>query len=98
MKEDIAESIEYLNPTCPKTGGDLFVPAVSELKGKVIAFVTNGWSSFNKIGVRLEHVLVAQYGIKGVRNYTIPSAMAPEQGLYDRIARECDAAVVGMAN
>lgn len=92
------ETIEYLDPTCPRTGGDLVVPAVGTLQGKVIAFLNNGWSSFAKIGERMHGALKERHGISEMRTYAIPSAMPPAAGLLDRVAAECDAAVVGMAN
>lgn len=98
MKRENELLIEYLDPTYPKSGGGLCVPAASELRGKVIGFLNNGWSSFGKIGLRLQRVLQEKHGIKEMRTYAIPSSMAPAPGLLDRVASECDAAVVGMAN
>lgn len=94
----MTEQLEYLDPTCTRMGGDLIVPAVGSLEGKVIAFLNNGWSSFGKIGDRLQEVLTEKHGIREMRTYSIPSAMPPPAGLLDRVADECDAAVVGMAN
>ncbi len=91
-------TLEYLDPTSPKPGGDLFVPAIGNLRGKVIGFLNNGWSSFTKIGARLETILREQHGIREVKRYDIPSSGPPVKGLLDTVARECDAAVVGMAN
>ena len=90
--------IEYLDPTSEKVGGDLFVPAVGDLRGKVIGFLDNGWSSFGKIGSRMHAVLLEKHGIKEMRTYAIPSSGPPPKGFLDRVAKECDAAVVGMAN
>jgi hypothetical protein len=92
------QHIEYLDPTSHKASGDLSVPAISDLKDKVVGFLNNGWSSFGKIGAHMESVLLAKHGIREMRTYAIPSAGPPAKGLLDRVAEECDVAVVGMAN
>ena len=94
----MSEQIEYLDPTSQKASGDLCVPAVSDLKDKVVGFLSNGWSSFGKIGIHMNSVLLEKHGIKEMRTYAIPSAGPPAKGLLDRVADECDVAVVGMAN
>ena len=91
------DTIEYLDPVSPNLDKKLFVPAVGELKDKTIAFVTNGWSSYNAMGEHIAKVFGERFGIE-MRTYAIPTSCAPEPGLLDRVAEECDAAVVGMAN
>lgn len=90
--------IEYLNPTSPRLGRELFVPKVGPLQGKWIAFVSNGWASFAKIGLRMGSVLKERYGIAGLRFYSVPTQPAPPAEVLDRIAAECSGAVVGLAN
>jgi hypothetical protein len=90
--------LEYLDPVSPNLDKKLFVPAVGELKGKTIGFLTNGWTSYNAMGARIEQVLIDRFGIREMRTYAIPTSCAPAQGLLERVANECDAAVVGMAN
>jgi hypothetical protein len=91
------DTIEYLDPVSPNRDKKLFVPAVGALKDKTIAFVTNGWSSYNAMGEHIAKVFGERFGIR-MRTYAIPTSCAPEPGLLDRVAEECDAAVVGMAN
>jgi hypothetical protein len=91
-------TIEYLDPVSPNIDKKLFVPAVGDLKGKTIGFLTNGWGSYNKMGERIEEVFTERYGIKEMRTYSIPTSCAPPEGLLERVVAECDAAVVGMAN
>ena len=91
-------TIEYLDPVSPNTDKKLFVPAVGDLKGKTIGFLTNGWSSYNAMGARIEQVFSERYGITEMRTYDIPTSCAPPAGLLEQVADECDAAVVGMAN
>ena len=68
------------------------------LKGKRIAFVNNGWTSFTKIGGYLTSELKDRYGVANVPMYQIPPSVAPDPKLLDRIAAESDAAVIGLAN
>ena len=91
-------TIEYLNPTSPALDRELYVPAIGELKGKWVAFVTNGWASFAKIGEHMERQLKEQHGIAGMRVYPVPTSPGPGPEVLDTIARECDAAIVGLAN
>lgn len=92
------QQIEYLDPTSPRLGGQLFVPAVSDLRCKVVGFLSNGWSSFDKIGARMHGLLREKHGVKEMRTYAIPSSGPPPAGFLDQVAKECDVAIVGMAN
>ena len=98
MDMQTERSIEYLDPVSPNTDKKLYVPAVGDLKGKTIAFLTNGWSSYNAMGARIEQVFSERFSIAGMRTYEIPTSCAPPAGLLERVAEECDAAIVGMAN
>ena len=91
-------SLEYLDPSIPNRDRKLVVPTIDNLRGKRVAFVNNGWRSFTRIGERLESRLKASYGIAAMHSYSIPTAGAPEPGLFDRVVNECDVAVVGLAN
>ncbi len=90
--------IEYLDPVSPNRDKKLYVPAVGDLNGKTIGFLTNGWSSYNLMGEHIEKVLKAQFNIQEMRIYPIPTSCAPAEGLLDKVADECDAVIVGMAN
>jgi hypothetical protein len=98
MEMQDIRNIEYLDPMSPNTDKKLYVPAVGELKDKRIGFVTNGWSSYNAMGARIEEVFRERHGIRDMHTYTIPTSCAPPEGLLEQIATECDAAIVGMAN
>ena len=98
MEMQGTRNIEYLDPMSPNTDKKLYVPAVGELKGKRIGFVTNGWSSYNAMGARIEAVFRERHGISDMRTYAIPTSCAPPEGLLEQVATECDAAIVGMAN
>ena len=96
--KESSQVLEYLDPTSPSTEKKLVVPTIGELKGKQIAFVSNGWPSFTKIGARMETALKEKHGIAGMRSYAIPTAGAPAANLLEHVVEECDAAVVGLAN
>lgn len=98
MDMQTERTIEYLNPVSRNTDKKLYVPAVGDLKGKTLAFLTNGWSSYDAMGARIEQVLKERFGIRQMRTYRIPTSCAPPVGLLEQVAEECDAAVVGMAN
>lgn len=98
MRRQNDRMLEYLYPVSPNMDKKLFVPAVGELKGKTIGFLTNGWSSYNAMGARIEQVFRDRFGIREMRTYPIPTSCAPPKELLERVADECDAAVVGMAN
>lgn len=91
-------TLDYLDPTVRKPDGTLHVPAVGALEGRTVAFLNNGWSSFGKIGARMQSVLHDKYRIKEMKTYLIPSAAPPQTGLLEQVAQECDVAIVGMAN
>lgn len=92
------QMLEYLEPINRKATKPLLVPPVGELKGKRIAFVNNGWVCFTKIGMHVEQALIERHGVAAVPTYPIPPSAAPLPGVLDRIADECDAAIVGLAN
>ncbi len=92
------QTIDYLDPVVHRKGGPLYVPAVENLRGKWIGLLDNGWKSFNRMSTRLEQLLVSGQGIAGLRRYPISSSSAPPAALFDQVFRECDAAIVGLAN
>ena len=98
MQMQNGSMLEYLDPVSLNMDRKLFVPAVGDLKGKTIGFLTNGWASYNAMGARIEQVFIDRFGIRKMRTYAIPTSCAPAEGLLARVADECDAAVVGMAN
>jgi hypothetical protein len=92
------QTIEYLVPTGLRVKKKVLIPPVGSLKGKRIAFVNNGWTSFTKIGGYVAGELKDRYGVANVPTYQIPPSVAPNPKLLDRIAAESDAAIVGLAN
>ncbi len=92
------QTLSYLVPTGLRTKKKVLIPPVGTLKGKRIAFVNNGWTSFTKIGGYVTAELKERYGAASVPMYQIPPSVAPDPKLLDRIAAESDAAIVGLAN
>jgi hypothetical protein len=92
------QTLSYLVPTGLRTKKKVLIPPVGTLKGKRIAFVNNGWTSFTKIGGYVTAELKDRYGASSVPIYQIPPSVAPDPKLLDRIAAESDAAIVGLAN
>ena len=90
--------MQYLDPTHPKTPAKLVVPAAGALKGKTVGVLNNGWMSLARMSKRWDEVLKSRHGVAHVRYYDVPRSIAPEAGTLERVARECQAAIVGLAN
>ena len=90
--------MQYLDPRSPNPAKQLAVPAVSGLKGKTLGYLNNGWTSMAKIGKHIEGPLKSRYGVSQVIHYDVPRSMAPPEGLLEKVANECQLAIVGMAN
>jgi len=89
--------MQFLDPTNPRPSRKH--PALTvELKGARLAYLNNGWLSMTKIGRRIEKPLRDRYGVSEVVFCDVPRNKEPPGGLLDKVAREFDAAVVGMAN
>lgn len=90
--------MQFLDPTNPNPNAHKGASTVSELKGKKLAFLNNGWLSMGKIGSHIEGPLKSKHGVAQITYFSVPRNTAPPDGLLDRVAREFDAAIVGMAN
>ncbi|MBI4189742.1 MAG: hypothetical protein HY525_04310 [Betaproteobacteria bacterium] len=90
--------MQFLDPRTAKSSTKLYAATVGDLKGARLAYVSNGWMSMNKIGKRIEGPLKTKYGVSEVMFYDVPRNMEPPGGLLDDLARDCDAAIVGIAN
>ena len=90
--------MQYLDPRNPNPHRQLPAPVVGDLKGKTLGYLNNGWLSMARIGQRIEGQLKARYGVSRVIFYDVPRSMEPPDGLLDKVVRECQAAIVGMAN
>ena len=87
----------FLDPTSPNPRKALDPTLVGELEGKRIAYLNNGWASMTKIGQRIEAPLKS-WGVAEIVHFDVPRNKEPAGDLLDTVAREFDAAIVGMAN
>ena len=74
------------------------LPTLSELSGKTLAVLSNGWTSMDRISVRLVDGLRSRYGIGEVLNFTVPIASPGAPEVFDAVVARADFAVVGLAN
>ena len=90
--------MQFLDPTSPNPRKTLAPKVLGDLKGKRVAYLNNGWASMTKIGRRIEAPLKSVHGVSEIVVFDVPRNKEPSGGLLDRVAREFDAAIVGMAN
>ena len=90
--------MKTLDPRSPNPERKLCVPTLPSLRGKRLAFLNNGWLSMEKIGKLIEGRLLEDYGVREIVFHSIPRNMEPPGGLLDQVARDFDAAIVGLAN
>ncbi|MCC7083293.1 MAG: hypothetical protein IT530_21705 [Burkholderiales bacterium] len=68
------------------------------MSGKTVALISNNNPSMAKIHARIAQRLQSEFGVSVIRSYQVPRNFAPPAGSLEQIARECDAAVFGLAN
>ena len=90
--------MQFFDPFCTSGGEQFHIAAVEALHGRKLAYVNNGWMSMTKIGKHIESQLKSRYGVAEIVYYDVPRSKGPPAGLLDQIERECDLAIVGMAN
>ena len=90
--------LQILDPTNPKTIQESSSPTLGGLQGKTIGILNNHWTSMDAIADRMKIQLTEKYGAAGVNTYDIPAVSAAPDELLEKVASECDAAIVGLAN
>jgi hypothetical protein len=90
--------MQFLDPTHPNPVKSLADTCVSDLNGKRVAYVNNGWLSMTRIGQLVTGRLRDQHGVKEVVCFDVPRNREPPDGLLGVIAQDFDAAIVGLAN
>ena len=90
--------MQFLDPRSrnPRIARD--AKSLGDLKGKRLAYLNNGWTSMTKIGRRIEGPLKSRFGLAEVVFFDVPRNKEPADGLLDEVAKNFDAAIVGMAN
>lgn len=84
--------MQFLDPTNPNPDKSLVGTHLSDLRGKRIAYVNNGWLSMTKIGRLVEGPLRDQLGVKEIVYFDVPRNREPPDRLLDLIAQDFDAA------
>ena len=71
---------------------------VSSLAGKVVGILSNVWPSYEIMVVRFREQLIDKYQVAKTIYYEIPRIRAAPDTLFEKVVRECDAAIVGLGN
>jgi len=90
--------MQILDPTNPNPNAHKGTRVLRALAGKRLAFLNNGWTSMGKIGRLIEGPLKSAHGVAEIVHFDVPRNTAPPGNLLERVAREFDGAIVGMAN
>lgn len=91
--------MEILIPTAA-TAATQKMPAtaVASLTGKRVAIVSNGWRSMEVMAPHLDLLLRARHDVAGIRRFSVHLNRPISQEILDSIRKDCDAAIVGIAN
>ena len=73
-------------------------PSMGGLAGKTVGILSNLWPSYEGMIVRFREQLVDEHQVSRVNYYEIPRTRAASDELLQRVASECDAAIVGLGN
>ena len=92
--------MKYLDPTgvIARKSSATAITAVHDLSGKTVGILSNLWPSFEKMIGRFRDQLTEKHHVARIIRYEIPRNPAEPDALLDKIAAECDAAIVGLAN
>ena len=90
--------MRFLDPRNPNPSKEVRLPRVDSLRSARVAFLNNGWLSMRRIGERIDRPLRERYGASEIRFFDVPRNTEPPGGLLERVARDFDAAIVGLAN
>lgn len=95
----MSKSWKILVPVAEINKPEVTLPSISEVKGKVVAFVSNErWLSLTPIWNKINEVLPATYGVSKVFKVTVPALQQAPPVVLDDVASRSDAAVVALAN
>jgi hypothetical protein len=71
---------------------------IGSLSGKTVGILSNVWPSFETMIGRFRERLTDQHQVANINYYEIPRTRAATDELLDKVASECDAAIVGLGN
>jgi hypothetical protein len=91
--------MEILVPTATaQVAQKMKAAADAQLSGKRVAIVSNGWRSMEVMTPRLDLLLRERYDASAIRRYSVHLNRPISQEILDSIRKDCDAAIVGIAN
>ena len=96
----MSATIRIHNPEAqPRVAEGRGAPPLSDLRGKRVGFVDNGWRSFGTMIQRLQDLLRERAGVVECVAYRKPWLPRPlEEHAFQDLVRRCDAVVVGLGN
>lgn len=71
--------------------------SVSDLRGKAVAFLNNGWMAMGPMIDQMAKRLRGEHGVAKVIQEETPISSAASDELLDRVAKSADVAIVGLA-
>lgn len=95
------QRIRIYNPTSrpkPREASTFQPHQLSDLRGKSLVVLSNGWPTWQKMLDRLVSVLSERYAPLRIATYKIPSGSPAEPKLLETAAKEGDFAIVGIGN
>jgi hypothetical protein len=91
--------MKILNPVAaPRDTEGGSAPAVPDLRGRTVGILTNHWKSMDRMAERMALRLRERYHAAAVRFYDIPINGAMSETVRGNALKECEAAIVGLAN
>jgi hypothetical protein len=82
----------------PRETPDRSLPLIPRLDGCTVGILTNHWKSMDRMAERMTLRLKEIHHVAEVMTYDIPINGAMADTVKQRAIRECDAAIVGLAN
>ncbi|MBI4307593.1 MAG: hypothetical protein HY684_02175 [Chloroflexi bacterium] len=95
-----ARAYRIVNPVAPVPNLEVRLAApLADVTGKTAAFVDNGWWSLGVTLDSFKRALRERYGVQRVVRVKNPDlTRGLDSPVLDRLARECDIAIVGLGN
>lgn len=91
--------MKILNPVAaPPQQQQRELPYVRSLSGLKVAVLSNHWTSMDRMTQRFSVRAREKYSASGVELFDIPINGAMAEAVEQRVLRECDVAIVGLAN
>ena len=82
----------------PAQAAGATAPVAPPLEGRTVGILSNRWKSMDRMAGRMAAQLKEVYGAAAVPVYAVPVNGAMPDEVRRKVAAECDAAIVGLAN